>query len=727
MTGPGRPTLQAGDTVVFREREWEVVGLGSAESGAPVQCWLRDDVGAVLNFCVADVLASDDFQVAGGEASRLRAPQLGLLATVPEQEEEDAYTWERHLREVEWGVPSPGAHGPVRKCYDPSATTLGQRMAAKAEQLQGLGFQASVATIRRMRDRYRQGGVWGLVRKKRPSSATGRANADLVKAIQKVLEEEEFRSRSTGWKTRLRKQVKWLVAEEEDRGGPHVVVPPESTFNKLVAALEDKRLRGKNMAQRRWWSARPQPPFTPTVILRPGEWVMLDTTPLDVLIVLEDGSTARPELTIAFDVATRYVCGTVLRVEGTALVDALVLLAQAVTPPRMRPGWKEALRLQHSVLPYERLVCLDERFADAATRAVIMPETIVVDQGKVFVSDGFLAACESLGISVQPAPPGNGPAKGHVERAFGSLGSQFCQYLAGATGSHVGERGRHVEEEARHTLPELQAALDEFLTVGYHNRKHDGLRHPLMPKRALSPNEMWAALVAVTGYVPVPLTAQDYVELLPVRWHPITDHGIRFDYRTYDGPCLNGFRGEDSGMAAKDGQWEVHHNPYDPTRIWVRLPDGFTEVPWIHAGEVSLPFTRYTWQHIRRVVERTSTYEEHEKELARALDDLLRRVARRDGSASRREKRVVATTRATQPLAAVPPAAVDVLQSPTLSFGLTGVFAAPDEDDETVPDEDDDFLGTDEDWDDDTPDTLTGPAGSSIRNDATTEDDLWLQ
>ncbi|WP_405363624.1 hypothetical protein OG535_40495 [Kitasatospora sp. NBC_00085] len=33
------------------------------------------------------------------------------------------------------------------------------------------------------------------------------------------------------------------------------------------------------------------------------------------------------------------------------------------------------------------------------------------------------------------------------------------------------------------------------------------------------------ALTAVCGYVPVPLTGRDYLELLPVRWLTIADHG----------------------------------------------------------------------------------------------------------------------------------------------------------------------------------------------------------
>ena len=38
----------------------------------------------------------------------------------------------------------------------------------------------------------------------------------------------------------------------------------------------------------------------------------------------------------------------------------------------------------------------------AAAKPVIVPDTIVIDRGKVFVSETFMSACRTLGISVQP-------------------------------------------------------------------------------------------------------------------------------------------------------------------------------------------------------------------------------------------------------------------------------------------------------------------------------------
>lgn len=703
-----QPVLEIGLGVQHGGREWTVAGVeGDMTGGARIWLADKDGDGSLAVFGLAELLGDPGFAMVGGPRP-LRVPQMGLLSTVSEAEQWRAFAIEQHVREVETGCPTPGGVGPVKLEFDPASTTLAQREQAKAGELAALGWEnVSRATVRRWRTRYHSDGVWGLVRKRRGSTRLERADDRVVEALRALLPREALRSRSRGWKKRMRREVQWWL---EDRHGEEVVeVPPPSTFNKLLDAVEASLGLEGTVTQRRARAARPSPPFRPTLALRPGELVMLDSTPLDVLVVLDDGVVGRLESTIAVDVATRSMWG-VLRPAGSKLTDVAVLLAQMMTPLVMRPGWSAALSMAASVVPHERLTGVDERLKDAAARPVIMPETVVVDQGKVFISAATRAACESLGISVQPVPPANGPAKGHVERPFGSVNSLFCQWLPGYTGSNVSERGSKVDQEQLWTVPELQALWDEFL-VHWHHRPHAGLRHPLMPKRALTPNQMWAALLPVTGYVPVPLSTDDFVELLPVRWQAITDAGIRFGYRTYDDACLNGHRGQDSGVRAKRGLWEVHYNPYDPVRIWVRLPEGFREVGWIHATSVSLPFTHHIWEHICKVVERTGSREEHEAELTLTLDRFLRRAARKE-KLSAVERRVVAKSRASGAVP-VPAGEVNVLDVPAPSFGLAGVYAAPDVDDETVPDEDDDIFGL--------PDEP-----SLIVSDLIPEDDQWL-
>ncbi|MGX1975810.1 transposase [Streptomyces kronopolitis] len=686
---------------------------GAMASGARI--WLVDKHGdgSLAVFALAELLGDPGFGPVAGP--RLRVPQVGLLSTVPEDQQLRAFDLERHVREVETGYPAPGGKGVVKPQYDPACTTLAQREQAKADELAAQGWpRVSRATVRRWRARYHSEGVWGLVAKRRGSTRLDRADPLVVEALRALLLEEALRSRSRGWKKRMRRETQWWL--DARHGERTVEVPAKTTFNKLLDSVEESLGLQGTVAQRRARAARPAPPFKPTLALRPGEIVMLDSSPLDALVVLDDGVVGRLELTTAVDVATRSLWG-VLRPAGSKLTDVAVLLAQMMTPTVMRSGWDAALSMAASAVPHDRLSAVDERLKDAAARPVVMLETVVVDQGKVFISPAARAACESLGISLQPVPPANGPAKGHVERGFGSINSLFCQWLPGYTGSNVSERGSKVEQEALWSAAELRALWEEFL-VHWHHRPHTGLRHPLMPKKVLTPNQKWAALLPVAGYVPVPLSADDFVELLPVRWQPITDAGIRFDYRTYDGSCLNGHRGQDSGVRAQKGLWEVHYNPYDPVRIWVRLPEGFREVAWIHTTSVALPFTHHVWEHIYKVVERTGSREEHEAELALALDAFLRRAAGKEKLSSV-ERRVMAKSRASEAVP-VPAGEISMLDVLAPSFGLAGVYAAPDPDDETLPDEDgDEDVG-------DGPEAGHVSGGSLILSDQDLEEDQWL-
>jgi putative transposase len=284
--------------------------------------------------------------------------------------------------------------------------------------------------------------------------------------------------------------------------------------------------------------------------------MQVDSTPLDVRVVLDNGLPDRVELTWLVDLATRTIPAAVLR-PATKSVDAALLLARALTPEPMRPGWADALKMSRSVLPHRRLAGIDERLEQAAARPVIVPETIVCDHGMVYMSQTFRNACRAMGINVQPAHKGSPWEKGTVETSFSALGSLFAQHVAGYAGNSVENRGKDAGRDAVWPVTELQELLDEWI-LHWQNRPHDGLRHPLMPGRALTPNEAYAALVEVAGYAPVPLSEDDYIELLPATWRTVNSYGVKIGHRRYDCGALNPYRRQHSGVTAKKGLWEVH-------------------------------------------------------------------------------------------------------------------------------------------------------------------------
>jgi hypothetical protein len=82
--------------------------------------------------------------------------------------------------------------------------------------------------------------------------------------------------------------------------------------------------------------------------------------------------------------------------------------------------------------------------------------------------------------------------------------------------------------------------------------------------------------------------------LLPERRQAINAYGIRIKHRAYDSPELNPLRRQRSRVTAKKGLWEVHYDPYDVSRIWVRdsRADRWITVFWKHLHRVGVPFRR---------------------------------------------------------------------------------------------------------------------------------------
>jgi transposase InsO family protein len=580
------------------------------------------------------LMASHGFAVVDGAPMPEMEP-FGLIDGLPAAVVADAREWERHLIEVETGLLPDAVEGTdPRAGFDPAVTTLAERARAKAAEL-----GVSLRTVQNRRARYVRQGLWGLVdqRAAREGVATGRVDARLVAAIREVVEAET--ETSTGTRSRLiRRAVK---AVEAAHGEGVVPLPGKTTFYKVIDAVATGRHTFGSAVTRRQTANRPQQMFTPSFAARPGEQVQIDSTPIDVLVLLDNGVPARADLTIAVDVATRTICAAVLRPVGTKAVDAALLLAKMLVPEPMRPGWSQALRMSASVLPHARLLDIDARMEQAAARPVIVPDTIVIDHGKVFVSETFTRACDRLGISVQRARPRTPTDKPIVEHTFSSINSLFCQHVASYTGYNTTLRG--TDATGAFTLPELQDLLDEWLLAGWQTRPHDALRDPFASRRMLSPNEKYVALVAAAGYLPLTLSGQDYLELLPVAWRAINAYGIRIDYRTYDCPELGAYRQQHSGVTAQRGLWEVHYDPYDLTRVFVRTADGWITVPWTHLPMVAAPFAEFTWRHARTLTAEKGLDDGNETEVARVLDDLLTRA--QAGPIDKRSDRVAARTR----------------------------------------------------------------------------------
>ena len=640
--------LAVGDRVLVDGVGHVLVGL----SGTTVRLASAD--GAVVVTTVAELLSAENVQIPSLGPARTM-PVVGVDG-LPQEVLEAASWWERHVVEVLYGLPPDAPAGTrPRPEYDLDRWSLTAREKAKAAELTAAGHPTSAITVKRHRQRYEADGLSGLVdhRVVRRATAFGRVDPRVVTAMRQAVEEATDDSSRTAsfviWRTEQ------ILNDSIDTGGDPVVRPSQRSLYRLFDKVAAGKHTTGSASTRRSLAGRPDGMFAGRTVTAPGEVMEIDSTPLDVMVLLDDGVVGRVDLTGIIDVATRTVSAAVLR-PTTRSVDASVLLARTLTPEPMRPGWSQALTMASSVLPWARLCSIDERLAHAAAKPVIVPSTIVCDHGSVYISRNFRASCRHLGVNFQPARKATGSDKPHIERLFGSVASLFAQFVSGYTGSNPDRRGRMVEGKPLWSMLELQDLLDEWLIAFWQNRPHDGLRDPVHPGQAFSPNQMYAALVETAGYVPVALDAADYIELLPARWRAINAYGIKIDRRTYDSADLNPLRGQRSGLTARQGLWEIHHDPYDVSRIHVRGPQGWITVFWRHLDRVPVPFGDLAWDHARRNVGepgRPAT----EEQIADAVAALLQRAyagpeqkpAPAPPELSRRGRRVAAVTRTTTP------------------------------------------------------------------------------
>jgi len=648
VTRPGRPgELGIGDRVRAGGRDQVVIGV----SGPVIR--LADTSGEVATVSLSQLLSADDFAVLDAR------PRPGMPAVPAAGEDmQEALWWQRHIVEVLHGVPPDAEEGTVpRPEYNPSVFSLTRREQAKAAELTAAGHPVTASAIAKRRRRYQERGLVGMIdhRAGRRLPPHGRSDAAVVTAMRRAIDEaSDGPTRTAAFVFRRTRQILASSAE-----GETAKMPPERTLYRIFSRLQAGRHTTGSARTRRSLAGRPKGPFGQVTVTAPGDLMQIDSTPLDVLVRLDDGIPGRVDLTGIIDVATRTVTAAVLR-PTTKSVDASVLLARTVTPEPMRPGWPEAMRMSASALPFRRMLSIDERLEHASARPVIVPQMIVVDHGQVFVSESFKASCAFLGISFQPARKATGTDKPHIERMLGSVATMFAQYVSGYTGRSAEHRGLGTEDKAVWSLPELQDLLDQWIIAYWQNRPHDGLRDPLSPGRPFTPNEKYAALTETAGYVPMALSPDDHVELLPATWRTVNAYGIKISRRVYDGPELNPIRMQHSGVPGRKGLWEIHHDPYDVSRIWVRdhWNGGWITVFWTQLRRVAAPFGELAWDHARKSLPGAT-----EAELADAVEDLLTRAGQGPGNAtgpgtglSRRDRRIAARTRAAQPVPTAEPA-----------------------------------------------------------------------
>ncbi|MEU3160798.1 transposase [Streptomyces griseoincarnatus] len=579
-----------GARVEFEGRTWQVSGLVGG------RVYLAADDGATGCVLAAALVTAPGFRVVGQADPRL--PAAEEWAALPVAARERALAWQRHIREIETGLPGGPGSSKVREAYDPQRFTLAEREHAKAAELAALGWtRVSRATVQRMRLAYHRQGLLALVdrRSLRRRSGTGRADERVVAAVLEAL--RLCRGRKATTVKQIIELAEQIVA---DRHGPgRVKLPAKASMYRLVKALSDPA--EPPGAPARTATSRDRLGGAPPA-LRPAERVQVATAALGVPVVGGDGRAVAVSVTAAVDGATGCVLAAVVHSRQAVPVQLPVLLAEMAVPRVVRPGWRQMLRTAHQLLP-GRLMGVEARLEAAAVRPVAVPETLVFDPATAAAGSWLLSVCESLGVSLEAVSARQeGRMVAETVRVLAGLFTRHAAAVAAARSAGPGDDGSGQPAQAVLSMLHLQDVLDEWITAVWHTRPQEALRHPLMPQAVLCPQEMWQVLLGAAGVVPLPLGARHFAELLPARRHAVTEAGIRLGRRRYDATCLDEHRGR-TCPTTDDGRWEVHHHPYDVRQVHIRLPDGeLHPLTWTDSTHSLRPFDATVHQRTAQTV-----------------------------------------------------------------------------------------------------------------------------
>ncbi|WNZ12933.1 transposase [Streptomyces sp. 11x1] len=491
-----------------------------------------------------------------------------------------------HLLEVETGYRSGSRSwarpGEPRGEYDPERTTLTERRRAKVAELQGLDRQEakqlglewiSERTLERMAAKYDEHGVMGLADGRWTPPLRGRwaISEEVAEAIRAVHAESLHRSK-VSMKTKER-MIHQYVREKFEAKGKEVDVPHYTTLAKVW-----KEWFGTEGARQRYIrsAAAVETGKAKVVILRPGQVVVLDTTPLPVK-VLDDvfGTPISVHLTLALDAYSHSLVAFRLTPVSDSSVEVAMLLRDVLLPLPMRPDWGEELEWPYPGVP----AALVAEFAGyrVAGLPFFAPETVTSDHGSIYKNHQIVHVARTLKMELLPARAMRPTDKAACERAFAGIQSLLLELLLGYQGVDVADRGVDPEGDAVWTLAEMEHLLATWIVAVWQNRKLDQYAPAWDPGGRHSPNTLFAAAAARDGIsleIPEPNL---YFELLPAHSVKIDRRrGVKIGGLWYGGtaPVLDPYRGQRSARSGRHaGKWAISRDPRDCRYVYFEDPE----------------------------------------------------------------------------------------------------------------------------------------------------------
>ncbi|CAM3478875.1 hypothetical protein BZK31_17915 [Pseudomonas floridensis] len=303
------------------------------------------------------------------------------------------------------------------------------------------------------------------------------------------------------------------------------------------------------------------------VTRRPLEWVQIDHTVIDLMVVDEDDRTVvlgRPYISVAVDLHTRVILGFYVSLLPPSAVSVAMLMESCALP---KAAFLQSLGLPEHLHPYYGV-----------------PEVIHTDNAKEFISDVFVLNAKDFDIVVEHRDIPEKHQGGHVESLIGKLMINTMHPLPGTTGSNA-QQGKHLKshQKAAIGLTGLRRIL-VYSLHSYHQTKHSEL--------GKTPAEAWEGHFSKKQNSRV-LDVSKY-EDFKYRFYPeiprkqVVPGGIELFRRFYYGQSLKD--------KVRD-KVKVKYDPYDLSYIYVKFGEVFEKIHCVrNFFNRSSDYEMYRWQ-----------------------------------------------------------------------------------------------------------------------------------
>jgi hypothetical protein len=339
---------------------------------------------------------------------------------------------------------------------------------------------------------------------------------------------------------------------------------------------------------------------------RPGQYVLADTTRLDVrALSVFSGKAHALELTWLLDLYSRVILAIQVSPVTTGGTDITQLFFDLLRPRREPWAFHNGVTLPNAGLPdYLLINARTGEFAaegddEADLVPSVRPETLVTDNGKIYISEQMHQICGTLHISILYGRVQKADDKAQIEASFRTLRVSLSVRLLGSTGGEPSKRGRNADINAVWTMEELNNIVRTWAANFYHHTVHDGLHRHGLPGVACTPMEKLHEGIRRSGVRLSNHSAVDAIDLLPISWVSVQRYGVNIDNLVYDGDVLKEFIRHKSRYLSKGGRWPIAVNTMDRQYVYFQHPatGRWHALRWIGAESYGGPFSQSMMEH----------------------------------------------------------------------------------------------------------------------------------